>query len=126
MIVLSISNAAETGDIDCRIAILTGDGVVTLTVDATGVSSTTTTTTSRRVVEIIAATGIRGGRQKRKIALVADKGGERLATHGFGIGEIHLRINAVQLRNSMRAVDGHGVTTTGGNASSRLLIDRFI
>ena len=25
----------------------------------------------------------------------------------------------------MRAVDGHGVTTTGGNASSRLLIDRL-
>ena len=48
-----------------------------------------------------------------------------MATHGFGIGEIHLRINAVQLRNSMRAVDGHGVTTTGGNASSRLLIDRL-
>ena len=48
-----------------------------------------------------------------------------IATHGFGIGEIHLRINAVQLRNSMRAVDGHGVTTTGGNASSRLLIDRL-
>ena len=46
-------------------------------------------------------------------------------THGFGMGEMHLRINAVQLRNAMRSVDGRGVMVSGGGVSHRLLMDRL-
>ena len=48
-----------------------------------------------------------------------------MACHGFGMGEIHLRINAVQLRNAMRSVDGRAVLTSGEHVPSRLLIDRL-
>lgn len=48
-----------------------------------------------------------------------------IATHGFGMGEIHLRINAVQLRNAMRSLDGRGLSSSDGNVSARLLMDRL-
>ncbi len=37
-----------------------------------------------------------------------------MATHGLGMGEIRLRINAVQLRNAMRLLDGRGVSVSDG------------
>ena len=46
-------------------------------------------------------------------------------THGFGMAEVHLRINAVQLRNAMRPVDGRGISVSDGMVSSRSLIDRL-
>ncbi len=46
-----------------------------------------------------------------------------MARHGFGIGEIHLRVNAVQLRNAMRAVDGRAILQSGDHMSSHLLIE---
>lgn len=46
-------------------------------------------------------------------------------THGFGLAEVHLRINAVQLRNAMRPVDGRGISVSDGMISSRSLIDRL-
>lgn len=48
-----------------------------------------------------------------------------IATHGFGMGEVHLRINAVQLRNAMRSIDGRSLTQSDGSASSRLLMERL-
>ena len=48
-----------------------------------------------------------------------------IATHGFGMGEVHLRINAVQLRNAMRAVDGRSLSSSDDNLSSRLLMERL-
>ena len=48
-----------------------------------------------------------------------------IASHGFGMGEIHLRINAVQLRNAMRAVDGRGISLSGDNVQNRLLMERL-
>ena len=48
-----------------------------------------------------------------------------IASHGFGMGEIHLRINAVQLRNAMRAVDGRGISLSGDNVPNRLLMERL-
>lgn len=48
-----------------------------------------------------------------------------IRTHGFGLAEVHLRINAVQLRNAMRPVDGRSISTSEGMASSRSLIDRL-
>ena len=54
------------------------------------------------------------------MALAAD-----VATHGFGMGEIHLRINAAQIRNAMRPVDGRAVSVSDGVLSSRMLIERL-
>lgn len=48
-----------------------------------------------------------------------------IAMHGFGIGEVHLRINATQLRNAMRLVDGRAISLSDGVNSQRLLIDRL-
>lgn len=48
-----------------------------------------------------------------------------IATHGFGMGEIHLRINATQIRNAMRPVDGRAISVSDGVNSQRLLIDRL-
>lgn len=46
-----------------------------------------------------------------------------IARHGFGMGEIHLRVNAVQLRNAMRAVDGRAILQSGDHMPSHLLIE---
>ena len=53
-----------------------------------------------------------------------------IATHGFGMGEVHLRINAAQIRNAMRPVDGRAISVSANSASEgvrspRLLIDRL-
>ena len=48
-----------------------------------------------------------------------------IATHGFGMGEVHLRINAAQIRNAMRPVDGRTVSVSDGAMSSRMLIERL-
>ena len=48
-----------------------------------------------------------------------------IATHGFGMGEIHLRINAVQIRNAMRPVDGRTISISDGVNSPRLLMERL-
>ena len=48
-----------------------------------------------------------------------------IRTHGFGMAEIHLRINAVQLRNAMRSVDGRDVTVSEGMVSTRALLERL-
>ena len=57
----------------------------------------------------------------RDILLIAGD----VATHGFGMGEIHLRINAVQLRNAMRSLDKRSLSQSDGSASQRILIDRL-
>ena len=54
------------------------------------------------------------------MVLVAD-----LYTHGFGMGEIHLRINAAQIRNAMRPVDGRTLSISDGENSARLLVERL-
>jgi phosphoenolpyruvate carboxylase len=48
-----------------------------------------------------------------------------IAAHGFGMGEVHLRINAAQIRNAMRPVDGRAVSVSDGAMSSRMLIERL-
>ncbi len=48
-----------------------------------------------------------------------------IKTHGFGIGEIHFRINAIQLRNAMRSVDGRSLSISGDAVSNRLLMERL-
>jgi phosphoenolpyruvate carboxylase len=48
-----------------------------------------------------------------------------VAMHGFGMGEVHLRINAAQIRNAMRPVDGRAVSVSDGAMSSRMLIERL-
>ena len=48
-----------------------------------------------------------------------------IATHGFGMGEVHLRINAVQIRNAMRPVDGRVISVSDGVSSPRLLMERL-
>ena len=48
-----------------------------------------------------------------------------IRTHGFGMGEMHLRINAVQLRNAMRSVDGKAISSSGGETSNRQLLERL-
>ena len=48
-----------------------------------------------------------------------------MATHGFGMGEIHLRINAVQLRNAMRSIDGRSLSTSEDSLTSRILMERL-
>ena len=48
-----------------------------------------------------------------------------IRTHGFGMAEVHLRINAVQLRNAMRPVDGRGISVGEELISSRSLIDHL-
>ncbi len=45
--------------------------------------------------------------------------------HGFGVGEIHLRVNATQVRNAMRPVDGKGIYISKSEVSSRVLMDRL-
>ena len=41
------------------------------------------------------------------------------------MGEIHLRINAVQIRNAMRPVDGRTISISDGVNSPRLLMERL-
>ena len=48
-----------------------------------------------------------------------------IAAHGFGMGEVHLRINAAQIRNAMRPVDGRAVSVSDAAMSSRMLIERL-
>jgi phosphoenolpyruvate carboxylase len=48
-----------------------------------------------------------------------------IRTHGFGMGEMHLRINAVQLRNAMRSVDGRPVSASDRAISNRQLLERL-
>ena len=48
-----------------------------------------------------------------------------ISTHGFGMGEVHLRINAAQIRNAMRPVDGRTISVSDGVSSPRLLIERL-
>ena len=57
----------------------------------------------------------------RAILLVAAD----MRNHGFGMGEMHLRINAVQLRNAMRSVDGRAVSSSDGTTSNRQLLERL-
>ena len=48
-----------------------------------------------------------------------------IKAHGFGMGEMHLRINAVQLRNAMRSVDRRATSSSEGAISNRQLLDRL-
>ena len=49
-----------------------------------------------------------------------------MADYNMGVGGIHLRLNAIQIRNAMRTVDGRGLSEeTGGIDSSRLLMERL-
>ena len=48
-----------------------------------------------------------------------------IKTHGFGMGEMHLRINAVQLRNAMRSIDGKATSSSDGITSNRQLLERL-
>ena len=48
-----------------------------------------------------------------------------IETHGFGMGEVHLRINAAQIRNAMRPVDGRAISVSDGVSSPRMLMDRL-
>ena len=45
--------------------------------------------------------------------------------HGFGVGEIHFRVNATHIRNAMRPVDGKGISASKGQASTRVLMERL-
>ena len=45
--------------------------------------------------------------------------------HGFGVGEIHLRVNATQIRNAMRPVDGKGVFISNFQVTGRVLMERL-
>ena len=46
-----------------------------------------------------------------------------IACHGFGLGEIHLRINAVQLRNAMGVADSGSGSLPFHDVRSRVLMD---
>ena len=48
-----------------------------------------------------------------------------IASNGFGLGELHLRINAVQLANAMGVADGKGNFVSLTDASSRTLVERL-
>ncbi len=48
-----------------------------------------------------------------------------IKTHGFGMAEVHLRINSIQLQNAMRPIDGIGSLMTDGMVSARSLIDKL-
>lgn len=48
-----------------------------------------------------------------------------IASYGFGAGEIHFRLNAVQVRNAMRSVDGRDVSRSRAGGSTRLLMERL-
>jgi phosphoenolpyruvate carboxylase len=48
-----------------------------------------------------------------------------IASYGFGAGEIHFRLNALQVRNAMRSVDGRAVSQSRGGDSTRLLMERL-
>lgn len=50
---------------------------------------------------------------------------QEIATCGFGVGEIHLRLNALQVRNAMRSVDGRDVSQSRVGGSTRLLMERL-
>ena len=48
-----------------------------------------------------------------------------IKTHGFGMAEVHLRINSIQLQNAMRPLDGQGISMTDAMDSARSLIDKL-
>jgi phosphoenolpyruvate carboxylase len=48
-----------------------------------------------------------------------------IASCGFGAGEIHFRLNALQVRNAMRSVDGRDVSQSRSGGSTRLLMERL-
>ena len=48
-----------------------------------------------------------------------------IACHGFGMGEIHLRINAVQLRNAMGVVEGQSDPSAFQDIRSRILMEEL-
>ena len=48
-----------------------------------------------------------------------------IASNGFGLGEIHLRINAVQLANAMGVVDGKGNFVSLTDGRSRTLVEKL-
>ena len=48
-----------------------------------------------------------------------------IASNGFGLGELHLRINAVQLANAMGVVDGKGNFVSLTDGRSRTLVERL-
>jgi phosphoenolpyruvate carboxylase len=48
-----------------------------------------------------------------------------IASCGFGAGEIHFRLNALQVRNAMRSVDGRDVSQSRSGSSTRLLMERL-
>ena len=48
-----------------------------------------------------------------------------IASNGFGLGELHLRINAVQLANAMGVVDGKGDLVSLTDGRSRTLVERL-
>lgn len=50
---------------------------------------------------------------------------KEIASCGFGAGEIHLRLNALQVRNAMRSVDGRDVSQSRVGGSTRLLMERL-
>ena len=48
-----------------------------------------------------------------------------IASNGFGLGELHLRINAVQLANAMGVVDGKGDFVRFADGRSRTRVERL-
>ena len=48
-----------------------------------------------------------------------------ISSNGFGLGELHLRINAVQLTNAMGVVDGKGNFVSLTDGRSRTLVERL-
>ncbi len=68
------------------------------------------------------ATNIADDDKAKEILVIAAD----IRTHGFGMGEVHLRINALQIHNAMRLVDDRAVaTTTDGMISSHSLMDKL-
>jgi phosphoenolpyruvate carboxylase len=50
---------------------------------------------------------------------------QEITVWGFGAGEIHFRLNALQVRNAMRSVDGRDVSQSRTGGSTRLLMERL-
>ena len=71
-------------------------------------------------IEIVAASILDENVQCDVLTIASD-----VKSHGFGIGEVHLRINSVQIRNAMRSIDKRSVVTSGDHVPDLVLMERL-
>ena len=71
-------------------------------------------------IELIAADILDENVQCDVLTIASD-----IRSHGFGIGEVHLRINSVQIRNAMRSIDKRSVVTSGDHVPDLVLMERL-